>query len=247
MVAEPAALTVALYSEDSRATHNNFAALKETLLGMLGLVSPDIGPRAVHLVPVQGGPERIHGGEWKAGPGSTPMAQRRRRLFVNDIRTQIEAGRVVFFHIDADTVWLRRDRAEFHYHLERLRRDVARSCSGVGENTIDHWLIPAIPYYEFEAWAYANTSYLVDCLDDAEDLARVAAWLDDLGRLDEIENIKGHLATVEDDRSHELVRRDRGFPCERLHAAGKSYAETVDRLRRSAPILERLGLPAEAE
>lgn len=237
-------LVFALYSEDARATTTDFAALREILYGMLALLAPGHDPAAIRTEPAQSRERRLSGGEWKAGPGATPMGRRRRALLVNDIRTQIERGYLVFFHVDADAVWSQREQASVRRELERLRRDLARSASGFGEKTIDHWFIPAIPYFEFEAWAFANTSVLLDHLSEGDDLARVDAWLEDLSRLDEIADVKNHL-TIEDSLTHELVRRDRGFPCERLAAAGKSYADTVACLRRSPPIRAHFGLPAD--
>ena len=243
-------LVVALYSEDRRATTTDFAALREILHGMLGLLAPGHDPATIRTEPAQALEGRLAGGEWKAGRGATPMGRRRRALLVHDIRTQIERGHLVFFHIDADEVWAQRERAGFRRDLERLRRDVARSTSRVGEKTIDHWFIPAIPYFEFEAWAFANTGRLRQRLQQRrsppEDLARVDAWVEDLAALDEIADIKDHLS-IGDDESHELVRRDRGFPCRRLAAAGKSYAETLGRLRRSAPVRAHFGLGADPE
>lgn len=243
MSAAPSApLVVTLYSEDRRAADRDFEPQREILLGMLGLVAP-FRDDAIETRPAQPiRAQRVCGSYWKKGKCANGPDKNKRRELIAHISDQLWKRRLVFFHIDADEIWERRRDAAFRQELEWFRRDI-RQRARLGEKSIDDWFIPAIPYYSFEAWAYANTTLLLERLGGASDLERIDAWLEELGTLDEITKIKDHL-TITDSLSHELVRRERGFPCERLAAAGKSYADTVACLRRSPPIRAHFGLPA---
>ncbi len=230
-----AQLTIALYSEDRRAAERDFDALREVVLGMLDLLLGEPMTASIACEPAQPArKERVCGSYWKMSTGASGPDREKRTLLVGAIATALRRHKLVIFHIDADATWADRERAEYHRHLERFTRDI-RQLSGLGQQ-LDHYFIPAVPFYEFESWAYANRPALLDLLTDDADLAAVEAWLDDLTKLDEIPDIKDKLS-IEGRHSHDLVNRRRGFPAAELAAAGKSYAATLDRLRRSSAVL----------
>jgi hypothetical protein len=237
------AIEFVLYSEDRADANQDFTVLREILLGMLKHLRADLKTNHVRITPVQ--PvrrDRICGSYWKVTAKATdPGAQKHRRNLIRDIATAIRLGRVVFFHVDADVIWSRRDACEHACeHWPRLCRDVeavlARhppSNDPPGQpDPLEQALVLAMPFCEMESWAFANTSQLRRILIAQTDLAALSDWEADLARLDEIADIKDVL-TIKHSHNVELVQLKNGFPVAMLAEIPGSYAATLDRLRRS--------------
>lgn len=239
------ALRVVLYSEDRADADRDFSVLREVLLGMLQQVTPDVKTQHIKVEPVQ--PvrrDRVCGSFWKARTRAEPGAQELRRRLVRDVATALRLGAVVFFHVDADEVWARRGAcATLQEHWPRFARDVQTVLRNVGADVSDvelqHVLIAAVPFWEIESWAFANTARLRQILADPRDLATLAVWEHDLGVLDETADIKDALS-IGDGRSADLVQRRHGFPAAALVALDKSYAAVVGRLRASPAVARGL-------
>jgi hypothetical protein len=210
------AIQFVLYSEDRADANQDFTVLREVLLGMLKHLRADIKTNHVRITPVQPvRKDRICGSYWKVTAKATdPGAQQSRRNLIRDVATAIRLGRVVFFHIDADVIWSRRDACKHACeHWPRLCRDVqAVLAQHTPSNTP-----PGQPYPIEQALA---------------DIAILSDWEADLARLDEIDDIKDIL-TIRGSHNAELVQLKNGFPVAMLAELPGSYAATVDRLRHS--------------
>lgn len=107
-------------------------------------------------------------------------------------------------------------------------------------NTIEQNLILAMPFYEMESWAFANTAHLRKILMNPADLNILAKWEADLTRLEEEANIKDML-TIQDSRNFELVLIKNGFPSATLRISEKTFQPETRRDPWRAP-----GSPAAA-
>lgn len=242
-----------LYSEDRADANQDFTVLRELLLGMLKHLRADLKTNHVDIQPVQGPHQkkRACGSDWKITDkaAAKPGAQQFRRDLIQDVVTAIRLGRVVFFHVDADAVWSRRDTCE-HWcdHWPRFRRDVENVLNQLEparpSYPIEHTLILAMPYYEMESWTFANTSHLRRILVEQPDIAIMAKWEADLARLDEIEHIKDKL-TIRDSHNAALVQLKNGFPVAMLAKIPGSYAATLVRLRQSEIVMRGLANAAD--
>jgi len=244
------AIRFVLYSEDRADANQDFTVLREVLLGMLKHLRADLKTNHVLITPVQPVPkERICGSYWKVTARATdPGAQQFRQNLIRAVATEIRLGRVVFFHVDADAIWSRRDACEHACeHWPRFCRDVqavldqarASDKAARAPYPLQQSLVLAMPFYEMESWAFANISRLRQILVEQADIAALSGWETDLTRLDEIEDIKDVL-TIHDLHNAELVQLKNGFPVAVLAETPSSYAATLARLRHSEIVIQGL-------
>lgn len=136
-------------------------------------------------------------------------------------------------------MWSRRTECEhIRDHWPRFCRDVGAVLQQ--NNTIEQNLILAMPFYEMESWAFANTAHLRKILMNPADLNILAKWEADLTRLEEEANIKDML-TIQDSRNFELVLIKNGFPSATLRISEKTFQPETRRDPWRAP-----GSPAAA-
>lgn len=247
MRGEPPAIQFVLYSEDRADANQDFAVLREILLGMLKHLRADLKTNHVFIKPLAPVPsQRICASHWKTtAKAKCPRVQQYRRDLIIDVATEIRLGRVVFFHVDADEIWSRRDTCPNACdHWPRSCRDVqtvlAQRAASDQPAPLEHSLVLAMPFYELESWAFANTTHLRRILVQPVDIAALSGWEADLGRLEEIEHTKDIL-TIRDSRNAELVQIKNGFPVAMLAKVPRSYAGTLDRLRGSGIVVRGLG------
>lgn len=181
---------------------------------------------------------RISGNFWKSRETSRD-SQRLRRILLGALATELALGRIVFFHVDADATWTpsQKKGCENQEHWRRFCDDVLALWTESKHGTVprdqaalEQVLILAMPFFELESWAFANIRRLREILRDPKDLAALELWEGDLAALDEILAIK-EVLTVRDAHNDELVKH--GFPAAALDEVGKSYSDTVARLRAS--------------
>lgn len=241
MRVEPA-ISFVLYSEDGADARNDFAALREVLMGMLRHVCPAVKTNHVRVLPVSVRAGRVSGSWWKQRDSGKPGAQALRRELIGAVATEIRLGRVVFFHVDADGVY--RDRAacpSLCEHWPQFRKDVAAKLRAADD--VEQMLILAMPFYEMESWAFANVTHLRRVLSERGDLEKVARWSEDLRELDEIADIKDVLS-IAGTHNHALLQTKNGFLPGALVAADKSYARTVERLAGSRVVMDGVAAAA---
>lgn len=241
----PQRLVFGLYSEDGGDSDRDFRALERILCGMLRLVEPRYNPADITVEPTQPDrSQRAHGSFWKVRKSKRPGDQNKRRLLLQHVATALSRDRIVFFHVDGDTAWANQENAAVWADLARFRKDLlalqqrpGKKGRQLDEERLTHAFIAAVPFYAIESWAYANTRVLRTCTTKKTDHERIAAWEQDLGRLDEETQIKTVLSVRD---RHNFALFDTGFPARNLHETGKSYAHTVERLRGSLLIREAL-------
>jgi hypothetical protein len=246
VVSSPA-ITFVLYSEDS--ARDSLATVEQLLRGMLRRVCDSVKMNHVRIEPALPAEDRVSGSFWKSREKSRD-GQRLRRLLVRAVARHLALGKIVFFHVDADAVWAGwRSCENLNEHWPRFCADVLTVLGRAegeklrDQTELEQVLILAMPFYELESWAFANTRRLRELLTRQEDLAAFARWEQELGTLDEIASIKDVL-TIADAHNLELVQPKHGFPVAELAEAGKSYAATLVRL--TASVMVRRGLEEAA-
>jgi hypothetical protein len=226
----PHALVCGLYSEDrADAKHGT---LERVVRGMLRLVEEHAKLRHIDFSPVARG---VSGSYWKTKKSKDLGARNKRTTLLKGIATELLRGRVMFFHVDGDCIWAESKRAAVWDELTRFRRDLRAQAAhaqlgDLGENQLEHAFIAVVPFYSMENWTYASTDHLRTLTRDARELERIDGWAAALGDLDEVPRIKRELPSIQDKHNRELAQR---IPAAALHAAGKSYTATVERVRAS--------------
>jgi hypothetical protein len=233
------ALVCALYSEDRADASRSFGTLEQIVRGMLRLVEEHAKTNHIDFKPVA---RDIPGTYWKVTSKSTDVgAQQKRRDLLRAVATELRLGCVMFFHVDGDRPWAEREQAPVRGDLERFRRDLRSVAAhaqlgSLDESMLDDVFIAVVPFYSIESWIYACTEQLCTRTSDAKELELIAEWAAELGKLDEVRYIKDAndaLPSIKDQCNHELARH---IPAAKLYAAGKSYTDTVERVRKSSRI-----------
>jgi hypothetical protein len=225
------ALVCSLYSEDRADAKRK--TLEQIVRGMLRLVEEHVKTNHIDFKPVA---SDIPGSYWMQKKDETGAQQKRRDL-LRAVATELLLGRVMFFHVDGDRTWAESKLAPVWGELERFRHDLPNAAANakigrLDEGTIKEAFIAVVPFYSIESWIYACTEQLCTRTSDPKELERIAEWAADLGKLDEVPKIKLALS-IQDRCNHELAPH---VPAAALHAAGKSYADTVERVRESKRI-----------
>lgn len=235
----PPALVCRLYSEDSADAKRDFGTLEQIVRGMLLLIEEHAKVKRITCRPVARG---ISGSYWKAARSKEVGTRQKRTTLMQNIATELVRGHVVFFHVDGDCIWKEHKRAPVWGELERFRRDLRAVAAhaqigNLDENVVEDAFIAVVPFYSIESWIFACTEELRQRTSDAKELERIAKWAADLGELDEVPKIKLELRSIQDRCNHELARH---IPAAALCAAGKSYTDTVERVRKSSRVLAGL-------
>jgi len=122
--------------------------------------------------------------------------------------------------------------------IEHRRRRAAEMRSPSARVPLDPFvpemgrLLVAVPYYSIEAWLFQNIDRARDlCLSHPRcrgaHVPLLEAWARDRGLLDEVEQPKEQMCFRD---AHNATLAGPGFPTEAVYDAGKSFAETIDRL-----------------
>lgn len=230
----PPVLVCRLYSEDRADAKREFGTLEQIVRGMLLFVEEHARSKRIDFKPIAA---RVSGPCWKSARSKETGTRRNRTLLLQNIATELARGHVVFFHVDGDCIWKEHRRAPVWDDLERFRQNLRavaaqHKIGHLDENLVNEAFLAVVPFYSIESWLFACTEQLRRHTSDPEDLKCIAAWAADLGALDEVHRIKLTLS-IEDQRNHELARH---IPAAALFAAGKSYADTVERVRKSPRI-----------
>lgn len=221
----PPAMVCRLYSEDGADASRK--TLEQIVLGMLRLVEERVKTNHIVFKPLG---QDITGSHWKAKDDCKALGVRlKRHNLLREIATELVLQRVVFFHVDGDCVWADNEQAEVRGHLETFRQDllsagVHAKTGALDASTVDEAFIEVIPFYSIESWLYACTELLYTYTSRATERERIAEWAADLGKLDEVREIKDELPSIKNRHNRELARH---IPAAALCAADKSYAATV--------------------
>ncbi len=153
---------------------------------------------------------------------------------VRTIATKLaeETPGFVLFHYDGDRIWSQRTTSENTQKFEGLIISAVRQLlsSRQKESRLDR-LLPIVPFYSIEAWAYQNTQEAKRiCQEHKLDSGVLDAWESDRTLLDELEMPKNHPVGL--GALHNLRLLQSGYPSSEVFDAERSLFETTMRLLR---------------
>jgi anti-sigma regulatory factor (Ser/Thr protein kinase) len=157
----------------------------------------------------------------------------------------------VFIHIDADRRWSERHENPsenlqhymqgIHLHVERHVDDVlTRHGKMKDKGSVMSRLCLLLPHYDLESWLFQNTvvaKSLCQKHHHGRDVEKFEAWEQDRGMLDEIARPKVGIC-LGARWNLELASTD--FPVQAVYEAGKSFAESANRLKACTPLVAAL-------
>jgi hypothetical protein len=217
---------------------------------MLRLVDPRYKEHRVDLEPEGEEAQRATHGNLYHGH-KKPAGHRSLGIIARTIATHIfdEHG-FVLFHVDADQAWKKRhpqsdNIRRFHdilkVHVERVVVDrLARNDRSGDKAEIMSRLYLVSPYWCIESWLYQNTvvaGALCHKHYSGRDATRFERWEHHRDELDEEDKPKAQIC-LHDRYNHDLASQ--GFPARAVDEVGKSFHETVERLRSSPALVAAL-------
>jgi hypothetical protein len=240
-------LHILILSEDSGS--NGVATVRELARCMLRLVDRSYQEKRVEFEPDGEEAQRaMHRNGYLA---NTPDGRRKRVILARDIARHIFNSRgIVLLHVDADQAW--KDRAtpsklirDFHdvttVNVSRVVDDLlAKNQSTRGKEDIMSSLCLVAPYWCIESWLYQNTvvaGALCHMHYSGRDADRFEHWKQHRDELDDVDKPKAQIC-LHDKFNHDLASQ--GFPSRAVDEVGKSFHETVERLRSSPALVAAL-------
>jgi len=237
-------LSILILTEDSgEAGYSTILALTGE---MLHLVDPDATRDGIEFEPIDNEEARraLRGNAWK---DEGPDAHQTSTALARSIATKLlEDDGLVLFHIDGDRRWSDRKASEnlkkFKKSFEVRIRQLLAGKLGDGkaiEARMSRLVILA-PFYSIESWLYQNTEAAIRLCQKhhrGKDVDRFSAWREDRGLLDEELKPKKQVCLA-DRHNRELAAS--GFPAAEVHAAGKSFKDAIEALRKCAHLVAGL-------
>jgi hypothetical protein len=241
----PFDLHILILTEDS----GGEGTLRALSLRMLRLVDSSYREQRVDLEPASDAARRAMRGNHYAA--RTTAGHRDRVNLARDVARYIldERG-FVFFHVDADQAWKDREKQSdnirrFHEIVKpNVEQAVVDLLAGL-QSTRDKAEIMSrlhlvSPYWCIESWLYQNTTVAAALCHKhhrGHDAARFERWKDHRDELDDEDKPKAQIC-LHDKHNHELASN--AFPAPDVDAVGKSFHETVERLRSSPALVAAL-------
>jgi len=237
-------LHILILSEDSAGAA--LPSLRAITKSMLRLVDPSYKTERIDLEPEGAEAQRaMHANLWK-GHKKSAGHQKLVTIARAIARHILDDRGVVLFHVDADHAWsdhraqsenVRRFQDEVTLYVLRAVDDlIAKNTGAHDKGAIMSRLCLVSPYWCIESWLYQNTSVAKDlCRRHYRGLHvdRFDAWEQCREDLDEVDKPKDQVCLGS---KHNLELATRGFPARTVYDVGKSFFETVERLR-SCPSL----------
>jgi hypothetical protein len=247
--AAPFDLHILILSEDSAG--NALPSLRALAKSMLRLVDPHYQDRRVDLEP-EGEAAQVasHANLWQ-GYRKSSASHKRLVTISRTIARHVFAERgFVLYHVDADQAWssraapshnVRRFHEELTLHVSRAV-DVLIAANGGAHDkeAIMRRIHLVSPYWCIESWLYQNTTAgKALCHKHHRGLHAdlFERWERHREELDEVDKPKDQVC-FGSKHNHELASQ--GFPTRAVHAVGKSFRETVERLRSSPGLVAAL-------
>jgi hypothetical protein len=247
-------LSVLILTEDSGTkAFETFRALAKELLKQ---VDEYVQTNKISFEPVRNelALQALHANIWKS---TKPRDRQKRVELIRTVATQVmmEDGWVLF-HFDGDRAWGARDSSE---NVEKFQTLVSASVrelvvlkltelrDGSTPQAIEARaharltrLKTVVPFYSIEAWLFQNTHEAIRLSQESyggRDVEQFQSWAQDRTALDEVLKPK---ETVSLGAAHNLDLASNGFPTREVHAAGKSFASTVDALKQDGELRDAL-------
>lgn len=221
---------------------------------VLRFVDPDHRPAGVDLEPEdEGAQEAIQGNLYK---GRTGEGHHKRVTIARTVATKILSPTgYVFVHVDADRLWKkrRRDPSDNLRRFEEIRVAVAQHVEGVLARKIQDSrqraaakaaalsrLCVLSPYYSIESWLFQNTAAakaLCHKHHRGRDVQKFEAWERDRTLLDDVDQPK-KATCLGAGKNLELATAP--YPAQAVYEAGRSFTESMDRVRACTPLAAAL-------
>jgi hypothetical protein len=243
----PIALSVLLLSEDGSAQAP--AVLEALARKILRWLEPTLVEDRVRLEPSNDRErEAMRGHTWKGRDGRGHHA---RVALARRITTKVlERDGFVFVHVDGDCAWSERrdgacvNEADFDgkvgIQVRQGLTDVAAKHPGVNPvERASQRILFLVPHHSIEAWLYqAHDAALRLCETQygGRDAERFRGWKSAPHELDEVSKPKD--ATCLGNKHNDELAKV--FPAPAVHALGKSFAATVERIAANAALREAL-------
>jgi hypothetical protein len=217
---------------------------------MLRLVDPSYREQRVDLEPEGDEAQRATHGNRYQGQKRTAGHQKLVTIARAIARHVFDERGFVLFHIDADQAWKSRDEPSdnirrFHdivkLNVARAVDDLLASNNSPRSNAeIMSRLYLVSPYWCIESWLYQNTVVARDLCHkhySGRDAKRFEHWQHHRGELDDEDKPKAQIC-LHDKFNHDLASQS--FPARDVDEVGKSFHETVERLRSSPALVAAL-------
>lgn len=241
----PFDLHILILTEDS----GDEGTLRALSLRMLRLVDSSYREQRVDLEPASDATRRAMRGNHYAA--RTTAGHRDRVNLARDIaRYLLDERGFVLFHVDADQAWEDREKQSdnirrFHEivkpNVEQAVVDLLAGLQSARDTTaIMSRLHLVSPYWCIESWLYQNTVVAGDLCRkhySGRDAPRFEYWKEHRDELDEEDKPKAQIC-LHDRYNHDLASQ--GFPARAVDEVGKSFHETVERLRSSPALVAAL-------
>jgi hypothetical protein len=237
-------LHLLILTEDSAG--NALTSLRSIAKSMLRLVDPSYKAERVDLEPEAEEAQRaMHANLWK-GHKKSAGHQRLVTIARAVARHILDERGFVLFHVDADKAWsdrgapsenVRRFHDEVSLYVSRAVDDlIAKNKGAQDREAVMSRLYLVSPHWCIESWLYQNTAAARTlCHKHYRGLHAELfdGWEQRRGELDEVEKLKDKVC-LGSKHNHELAGQ--GFPTRVVYDVGKSFFETVERLK-SSPAL----------
>jgi hypothetical protein len=241
-------LHILILCEDNLRALRSMRALSHS---MLRLVDPYYQEKRVDLDPEGEDAQRAMVANLYQGFRRNPAGHQKMVTLTRTIARHIldERG-FVLFHVDADKAW--RDREvmseNIRFFHDEVKLWVVRAVDALlanKEGTHDKEAILSrlhlvSPYWCIESWLYQNTTVgkaLCHKHHGGRHADRFEHWEQYRGELDETDKPKDQIC-LGSKHNHDLASQ--GFPARAVHEVGKSFHETVERLRSSPALVAAL-------
>lgn len=237
-------LSILLLSEDR--SDDAFPALKALSQKMLRLIAPQHGSSCVQFLPLSDrqAQQAAHGNLWKSR--SERHRQQRIALMKTLVATVLAQDRIVVFHIDGDVPWSQREhsqnRAQFAHFLTEIAQKFekpghpGRSAAEL-QAALAQRLLLLTPHYSIEAWLYQNTTCAIALCDAqyrGKDRQAFIEWEQQREKLDEEDRPKDRYVLAD---RHNRKLAETAYPAASVYAIGRSFTDSVDRLRGCVPLV----------
>lgn len=255
---QAAVLSIVMLTEDSG--KDGRTTVEALARRMFDLVVPDFQSHRIRFVPRDPPEEEaMRGNIWKTD-GKNPVEHARRvRLRRYIVRWLSLPNSFVLFHIDGDRPWRERYTSENTEKFQKFRATLPQVADRGRANNpraranreahdesppelrLEH-LILICPFRSIEAWLYQNVQVALDiCTREHKGahIAKLQGWEEQRAELDELPAPEKALCLG---KMFNLELATRGFPACAAYDVKKSFAESVDRLRDCAALVEALEL-----
>lgn len=244
------AVSLLLLTEDGSA--GAFTTLRALTTKMLRLVDRATATHRVHIEPSLETKPAMVANRWRSKKAKDERLLRdlRRTLATKVLEDGVPG--YVLLHFDGDRPWHGREDADNVRAFGDLRRRVRpiiedalrRRGLPSDDAAIDERLrriCPITPYYSIEAWLFQNTARARDLCQRGcgKHLEIIDEWERDRALLDEIAKPKEQLC-FKGRKNHELAESFTAALANEVHEVGKSFFETVERLRDCPGLREAL-------